>query len=102
MDGRASALCLGEALGDYTLVDDLYGRLMGVTRQQVQQVTADYLDAARACAVFYLPEGGRTRLADGGWPIVRGDGTVKLTAVSLAQPHVERSAAPRSDEVVEA
>jgi zinc protease len=101
MDGRASALCLGEALGDYTLVDDLYGRLMGVTRQQVQQVTADYLDAARACAVFYLPEGGRTRLADGGWPIVRGDGTVKLTAVSLAQPHVERSAAPRSDEVVE-
>jgi len=69
MDSRASALCDAEALGGYELLDELYERTKAVTPDQVVNVMGRYLSPDTSSLVLYLPEGGSTRLDDGGWPI---------------------------------
>ena len=69
MDGRAGALCEAEALGGYELADELYGRTMAVTVGDVTEAAAMYLRPAAASAVFYLPDGMTTSVANGGWPL---------------------------------
>jgi zinc protease len=68
MDGRASALCEAEALGDYRLVDELYRHTVEVDSAGVQRVVRRYLDLHQACAVLYLADGMDTALTGGKWP----------------------------------
>lgn len=81
MDGRAAALCEGEALGDYSLIDDLYHRTVGVTDERVLRVTKEYLDPARACAVMYTRDHAHTGLAER-WPLSPDVRQADLTEVS--------------------
>ena len=67
MEGQASTLCEAEALGDLGLVDELYERVLNVTREDVLQVACHYLDPAVACGVLFLPDGTESSL-DGAWP----------------------------------
>ncbi len=67
MDGRASALCEAQALGDFRLADSLMERTLAVTAGDVRQAVARHLDPARLTGALYLPEGGSTRLAEA-WP----------------------------------
>ncbi len=54
-DGRATALCEFEALGDVTLADRWYDRLLAMTVDEVRDVAARYLVPDAASAVLYLP-----------------------------------------------
>jgi zinc protease len=101
MDGRAGALCDGEALGDYALVDELYQRLLTVTAERVQQAAADHLEPQSACVVIYLPEGGKTRLANDGWPVRLSEATVVLPPVALVAQNAASRATPPADELVQ-
>ena len=87
MDGRASALCEAEALGDYRLADELYHRTMQVDAAQVKRVSREHLDPGRASAVLYLADDMETGLAAGEWlPQVEAvaAGSTAAIAVTIA------------------
>lgn len=82
MDGRAAALCQAEALGGYQLADELYDRAMAVNAAAVRRVMTQYLDPACACAVFYLPEGEATEVAQR-WPLGADGSGAPLEAIAV-------------------
>ncbi len=100
MDGRAAALCEAEALGGYELADDLYHRTMSVSARDVRRVAEQYLDLGRACAVFYLPNGATTRMANGGWPLIPADIPVPGLRLSRVSTAVERENGTFGEETV--
>jgi zinc protease len=68
MDGRATALCEAEALGDYRLVDRMAERTLAVSAPEVQEVVARWLGTNSACGVLYLPRNGASPTLEQGWP----------------------------------
>jgi zinc protease len=68
MDGRATALCEAEALGDYRLLDTIAERTLAVSTADVREVAARWLDPDAACAVLYLPRDGATTSLETTWP----------------------------------
>jgi zinc protease len=68
MDGRATALCEAEALGDVQLVDRLFERSLAVTGDEVREVAFRWLDRASVCGVCYLPRDAAMPSATMGWP----------------------------------
>jgi len=68
MDGRATALCEAEALGDVQLVNELYERSLAVTVQDVREVAARWLERGTACAVCYLPRDAEGEAVLPAWP----------------------------------
>ena len=68
-DGRASALCEFEALGRYSLADELLQRALAVSADDVRRVARTYLRPDWASAVLYLPKGKTSRYA-GTWPVL--------------------------------
>jgi len=56
-DGRATALCEFEALGDVTLADRWYDQVLAVTADDVRRVATRYLATDAASAALYLPRG---------------------------------------------
>lgn len=67
-DGRASALCEGEALGDYRFAETLCRRLLAVEADDVRRVAAEYLEPGAASAVLHLPDSARSALEHAPWP----------------------------------
>ena len=55
MEGQATYLAEWEALGDWKLGDEYYGRFMSVTPDDVHDVAERYLTPARAGVVIYRP-----------------------------------------------
>jgi zinc protease len=101
MDGRGGILCECEAQGDYTLTDELYAKVIGVTAEDVRRVVTTHLHADRACTVLYLPEGQTSRLANGGWPVTLRDSKARLDPVSPPPHNAVRLPAGVSEEAVE-
>ncbi len=67
-DGRGTALCEAEALGDHRLVDELYRRGLDVSAADVRRVARRYLDPAAAGGVLYVRDGMSPRLEGATWP----------------------------------
>ncbi len=68
MDGRATALCEAEALGDVELVNILYDRALSITGEEVREVAARWLTPASACAVCYVPRDAGEDVVVPVWP----------------------------------
>lgn len=90
-DGRAATLCEAEALGDYRLVDELYGKTMAVGVDDVRRVAQAYLDPAAAGGVFYLPHDAATTWSDGRWPPPRAATISNLPELSPVGTRHERN-----------
>jgi zinc protease len=81
MDGRATALCEAEALGDYRLLDAIAERTLSVSALQVREVTARWLDGGSVCAVLYLPGDAAETVLEQTWPpAARAAGTAAHSA----------------------
>jgi zinc protease len=97
MEGRAAALCEGEALGDYHLVDDMLQWLLGVSADDVQRVAREYLEPSAASVALYLGEDGETRF-ENAWP-PRTAGVQVLPPIAVHEaglPRAVRRAAERN------
>ena len=70
MEGRATALCEGEALGSYEILDDLLERTLAVKSEDVQRVVREHLPADVASGVFYLAKSDGADPFATGWPPV--------------------------------
>ena len=68
MDGRATALCEAEALGDYRLVDLLAERTLAVSADEVRAVVEQWLDTSVTCGVVYLPRTSAPLSLERRWP----------------------------------
>ncbi len=91
MDGRATALCEGEALGGYEILDDLLERTLAVQPRDVQRVVSEHLSPDVVSAVFYLPRSVGADPFALGWPPPRAHIAVPAPPVSAAP---SRSVAP--------
>jgi zinc protease len=72
MEGRATALCEGEALGNYEILDELLERTLAVESQDVQRVVREHLPTDVASGVFYLARSDGADPFAAGWPPVVG------------------------------
>ncbi len=68
MDGRATALCEAEALGDYRLVDVLAERTLAVSADAVREVVGKWLGMNAVCGVLYLPRTDVPMSLEQRWP----------------------------------
>jgi zinc protease len=87
-DGRAAVFSEAEALGGYTLADELYERALSVTADDVRRVVAEYLDPSVACGELYLPEGVSTGLVDE-WPPRPSPLETEVPAVRIGSEQAE-------------
>ncbi len=68
MDGRATALCEGEALGTYELLDELLDRTLAVGSADIRRVVNEYLAPDVVSGVFYLARSDGPDPFAAGWP----------------------------------
>lgn len=89
MEGRASALCHFEALGDFGLADDYWNRFNSVSIDDVRDVAARYLDPQTASAVLYLSRDDKE--PETGWPVVATVPRLEEPpATAVAHPVIDR------------
>jgi zinc protease len=86
MDGRATALCEAEALGDVRLVDQLYARALAVTVAEVREAASRWLDRASACAVCYVPRDAADLVVVPAWPPPAGAVDVTVMPDTTRRP----------------
>jgi len=96
MDGRATALCEAEALGDVNLLEELCCRTLAVTAEDVRTAAARWLDRAAVSGVLYLPREHTAAVLDGNWPPATAEGG--LATPSAVRAPLPRAASPRAPE----
>jgi zinc protease len=84
-EGRANYLAEWEALGDWRLGDQYFGRFMSVDPAGIQQVVTKYLRPDNAAALFYRPESSPAVAADAGEmrALLEGGANAALDAIPL-------------------
>ena len=68
MDGRASLWASAEALGEYTLANEFYRRMLDVTSDEVQQAAQEFLSPSEPAAVMYGGPEFETSFEQHDWP----------------------------------
>ena len=92
MEGQATYLAEWEALGDWKLGDEYYGRFMSVTPDDVHDVAERYLTPARAGVVIYRPRDAKVvaKNADDLIAVVEKGSTEPLEPLLQRDARVER------------
>ena len=85
MDGRATALCEAEALGDFNLLDEILERTLGATAADVRDAVGRWLTPDALGGVVYLPDGAAPLELETAWPPT-ADAMTRTAPVRISLP----------------